>query len=120
PEFDPFWEKVVEHDILVALHSSDSGYEQIANWWTGSDEEMLPFKPNAFRMLTAWRPIEDAVASLITHGALARFPTLKIAIVENGGSWVEPLQRALRDTYKKMPQDFPEEPIAALRRCIHI
>jgi predicted TIM-barrel fold metal-dependent hydrolase len=120
PEFDPFWEKVVEHDILVALHSSDSGYDQIANWWEGSDREMLPFQPAAFRMLSSWRPIEDAVASLIAHGALTRFPTLKIAAVENGGSWIEPLQRALRDTYKKMPQDFPEEPIAAMRRSIHI
>jgi predicted TIM-barrel fold metal-dependent hydrolase len=26
----------------------------------------------------------------------------------------------MKDTYKKMPQDFPEEPIAAMRRCIHI
>jgi predicted TIM-barrel fold metal-dependent hydrolase len=120
PEFDPFWEKVVEHDILVALHSSDSGYEQIANWWIGSNSEMLPFQPSAFRMLSAWRPIEDAVASLITHGALTRFPDLRIAVVENGAAWVEPLQKALRDIYKKMPQDFPEEPIAAMRRAIHI
>lgn len=120
PEFDPFWEKVVEYDILVALHSSDSGYDQIANWWEGSDTEMLPFQPAAFRMLSAWRPIEDAVASLVLHGALTRFPTLKIAIVENGASWIEPLQKAMRDTYKKMPQDFPEDPIEAMRRCIHI
>jgi predicted TIM-barrel fold metal-dependent hydrolase len=120
PEFDPFWEKVVEHDILVALHSSDSGYDQISNWWEGSDQEMLPFQPGAFRMLSAWRPIEDSVASLIMHGALTRFPSLRIAVVENGAAWVEPLQRALKDTYKKMPQDFPEEPIAAMRRCIHI
>jgi predicted TIM-barrel fold metal-dependent hydrolase len=120
PEFDPFWEKVVEHDILVALHSSDSGYDEIANWWEGSDQEMLPFQPAAFRMLSSWRPIEDSVASLIAHGALSRFPALKIAVVENGAAWVEPLQKALKDTYKKMPQDFPEEPITAMRRCIHI
>ena len=120
PEFDPFWAKVVEHDILVALHSSDSGYDQISNWWEGSDQEMLPFQPGAFRMLSAWRPIEDSVASLVMHGALTRFPSLKIAVVENGASWVAPLQRAMKDTYKKMPQDFPEEPIAAMRRCIHI
>ncbi len=61
PEFDPFWEKVVEHDVLVAMHSSDSGYERYANDWMGSDSEMLPFQPQAFRMLSAWRPIEDAV-----------------------------------------------------------
>jgi predicted TIM-barrel fold metal-dependent hydrolase len=120
PEFDPFWKRVVELDILVALHSSDSGYDQIANWWEGSDQEMLPFQPAAFRMLSSWRPIEDAVASLVAHGALQRFPALKIAVVENGGSWVEPLQRAMKDTYKKMPQDFPEEPVAAMRRNIYI
>jgi predicted TIM-barrel fold metal-dependent hydrolase len=120
PEFDPFWKRVVEADILVALHSSDSGYERYTNDWLGSDSEMLPFQPNAFRMLSSWRPIEDAVASLIAHGALARFPELKIAVIENGSSWVEPLMRSLKDLYKKMPQDFPEEPVAALRRNIHI
>lgn len=120
PEFDPFWARVVEADILVTLHSSDSGYERFANEWIGGNQEFLPFKPDAFRMLSSWRPIEDAVASLITHGALTRFPTLKIAAVENGASWIEPLQRSLKDIYKKMPQDFPEEPIGAMRRCIHI
>jgi predicted TIM-barrel fold metal-dependent hydrolase len=120
PEFDPFWKRVVELDVLVALHSSDSGYDAIANWWEGSDQEMLPFQPGAFRMLSSWRPIEDSVASLIMHGALTRFPDLKIAVVENGASWVEPLQKAMKDVYKKMPQDFPEEPIAAMRRSIHI
>jgi len=120
PEFDPFWRKVVEADILVALHSSDSGYERFSNEWIGSSSEFLPFQPNAFRMLSSWRPIEDAVASLIVHGALTRFPTLKIAAVENGASWIEPLQKALKNFYKKMPQDFPENPIEAMRRCIHI
>ena len=120
PEFDPFWQRVVEADILVALHSSDSGYERYTNDWMGGDSEFLPFKPHAFRMLSSWRPIEDAVASLITHGALTRFPELKIAVIENGSSWVAPLMAALKDLYKKMPQDFPEDPIAAFRRNIHI
>ena len=75
PEFDSFWQKVVEHDVLVALHSSDSGYERYANEWIGTDSEMLPFQPQAFRMLGAWRPVEDAVGSLVIHGALSRFPT---------------------------------------------
>ena len=74
PEFDPFWEKVVEHDVLVAMHSSDSGYERYANEWMGSDSEMLPFQPQAFRMLSAWRPVEDAVSALVCHGALSAVP----------------------------------------------
>ena len=120
PEFDPFWEKAVEADILVAMHSSDSGYERYANEWVGSDTEMLPFKPEAFRMLQSWRPIEDAVSSLVCHGALSRFPQLKVAVIENGSSWVEPLLDRLADVYKKMPQDFLEDPIAVIKRNIYI
>jgi predicted TIM-barrel fold metal-dependent hydrolase len=120
PEFDPFWEKVVEHDILVALHSSDSGYTRYANEWMGSNREHLPFQPQAFRLLSSWRPIEDAVSSLVCHGALSRFPSLKVAVVENGSSWVEPLLKRMADVYKKMPQDFAEDPVVVIKRNVHI
>jgi predicted TIM-barrel fold metal-dependent hydrolase len=120
PEFDPFWKRVVEHGVVVGLHSSDSGYEQHANQWIGSRAEMLPFQPQAFRMLSAWRPVEDAVSSFICHGALTRFPELKIAVIENGSSWVEPLMKTMADVYKKMPQDFPEDPIEVFKRQINI
>jgi predicted TIM-barrel fold metal-dependent hydrolase len=120
PEFDPFWEKVAESGILVAMHSSDSGYERYANDWEGSDSEMLPFQPQAFRMLSAWRPIEDAVSALVCHGALSRFPTLKVAVIENGSSWVAPLLERMADVYKKMPQDFAENPVDVIKRNIYI
>jgi predicted TIM-barrel fold metal-dependent hydrolase len=120
PEFDPFWEKVVEHDILVGLHSSDSGYDRYTNEWNGGSGEMLPFQTAAFRMLHSWRPVEDAVASLVCHGALSRFPTLKVAVIENGSSWVEPLMKALKNQYKKMPQDFLENPLEVFKRNISI
>jgi predicted TIM-barrel fold metal-dependent hydrolase len=119
-EFDPFWERVVEAGVLVAMHSSDSGYERYTNEWMGSTSEFLPFHPQAFRMLAQWRPVEDAVAALICHGALSRFPDLKVAVIENGSSWVEPLLRNLADVFKKMPQDFLEDPVAVFRRSIHV
>jgi predicted TIM-barrel fold metal-dependent hydrolase len=120
PEFDPFWQKVVEHDVLVAMHSSDSGYERFADEWMGDGGEMLPFQPHAFRMLSAWRPVEDAVSALVCHGALSRFPTAKVAVIENGSSWVAPLLDRMKDIYKKMPQDFPENPIEVILRNIYI
>jgi predicted TIM-barrel fold metal-dependent hydrolase len=119
-EFDPFWEKVVEHDLLVGMHSSDSGYERYTNDWMGSSSEMLPFQPQAFRMLSQWRPIEDAVGALICHGALSRFPQLKVAVIENGSSWVEPLINNFKDIYKKMPQDFLEDPVEVMKRNIYV
>ena len=120
PEFDPFWKRVVETGVLVALHSSDSGYSNYANDWEGQRREFLPFKPNAFRQVNEWRPIEDAVSSLICHGALSRFPELKVAVIENGASWVEPLLSRLADVYKKMPHEFRENPVDVFKRHIHI
>jgi predicted TIM-barrel fold metal-dependent hydrolase len=120
PEFDPFWERVVEHDILVGMHSSDSGYERYTNDWLGSDTEYLPFAPRAFGMHAQWRPIEDAVAALVIHGALSRHPQLKVAVIENGSSWVRPLLENMADLWKKMPQEFLEDPVEVIKRNIYI
>jgi predicted TIM-barrel fold metal-dependent hydrolase len=120
PEFDPFWKKVEEAGLLVGMHSSDSGYARYTAEWEGNRNEMLPFKPNAFRMVGEWRPIQDAVAAWVCHGALFRFPNLKIALIENGSSWVEPLMNTLADLYKKMPQDFEGDPVEAVKNSIHV
>ena len=119
-EYDPFWEKVVEHDILVGLHSSDSGYDRYTNDWLGDSSEFLPFQPQPFRAFGMWRPIEDTVASLVCHGALSRFPTLKVAVIENGASWVEPLLKKFTDLWKKQPHAFEENPVEVIKRQIHV
>jgi predicted TIM-barrel fold metal-dependent hydrolase len=120
PEFDPVWEKIVEHDLLVALHSSDSGYEKYNQDWTGRSDEYEPFVMNAFRMVTNWRAIQDSVAALVCDGALSRHPLLKVAVVENGSSWVDALLKTLASVYKKMPQAFAEAPIDQIRRNVSI
>jgi predicted TIM-barrel fold metal-dependent hydrolase len=120
PEFDPFWKRVVELDVLVAMHSSDSGYERYKNDWMGNDSEFLPFQPQAFRMMGQWRAVEDAVGSFIAHGALSRFPDLKVAVIENGSSWVRPLLAELAEVYKKMPNAFEENPIEVFKRQVHV
>jgi predicted TIM-barrel fold metal-dependent hydrolase len=123
PEFDPFWERVTKHGVLVAMHSSDSGYARYSQEWEGSDREMRPFedKPSdTFRMVAEWRPVTDAVASWVCHGALFRFPELKVAVIENGSAWLKPLLDQLADVYKKMPQNFLGDPVEAVRTRIHI
>ncbi|TDC56776.1 amidohydrolase [Actinomadura sp. KC345] len=120
PEFDPFWKRVQEEGVLVGMHSSDSGYSRYANDWDGNHSEMLPFKTNAFRMLSEWRPVTDAVGSMACHGLLTRFPELKIAVIENGSSWVAPLLENLAGVYKKAPEAFGEHPVDVVKRNVHI
>jgi predicted TIM-barrel fold metal-dependent hydrolase len=121
PEFDPFWQRCVEHDVLVAMHSSDSGYARYTADWDGGDSEMLPFQTNAFGMLNEWRPVQDAVASWVIHGALYRIPQLKVAVIEAGSKWLFPLLDQLADVYKKTPESFPGgDPVEEIKNRIHI
>ena len=119
-EFDPFWQAVVDAGVLVSMHASDSGYSRYQSDWTGP-LEMLPFRPDAFRMLTMGkRPIEDAMAAFVCHGTLTRFPDLRIASIENGADWVVPFLRHLGDVHRKLPQAFDEHPIEAFTRNVYV
>ena len=120
PEFDPFWQAVVDADILVAMHASDSGYSRYQSDWTGP-QEMLPFRLDPFRLMTMKkRPIEDTFTAFVCHGVFTRFPDLRVASIENGGDWVIPLLKELADTYKKMPQAFDEHPVDAFKRNVWV
>ena len=122
PEFDPFWERVCDLGVLVAMHASDSGYARHVGEWEPHDE-YTPFAPSAFEWVSvgfAKRPVTDTVAAMICHGALSRHPDLRLVMIENGSSWVRPLLDDLRDTYKKMPQGFLEDPEVVFRRAVHV
>ncbi|MDH4170983.1 MAG: amidohydrolase [Acidimicrobiia bacterium] len=120
PEFDPFWARVQEAGVLIGMHSSDSGYNDHASVWEGRGE-FLPFQMNPFRAFVMGnRPIMDTMAALICHGALVRHPDLRIATIENGGTWVAPLVQQLEGVYEKMPSAFAEHPVETFKRCIYV
>jgi predicted TIM-barrel fold metal-dependent hydrolase len=119
-QFDPFWQAVVDADVLVSMHASDSGYSRYQADWTGP-QEMLPFRLDAFRTFTMGkRPIEDTAAALTCHGLLTRFPDLRIASIENGADWVIPFLEHLGDVHRKMPQMFEEDPVEAFKRNVYV
>jgi predicted TIM-barrel fold metal-dependent hydrolase len=124
PEFDPFWQRVTELDITVGMHASDDGLTRYYNLWEGRhDGELLPFagfSPFLDIMHTQGRGIFDTVASLLGHGLLSRFPTLRILPVENGSAWVRPLVGALEQSYAKNPSMWPEDPLMVLKRNIWV
>ncbi|TDD38380.1 amidohydrolase [Actinomadura sp. KC06] len=119
PEYDPYWKLVEESGVLVVFHASDSGYNRYWNEWEGTQLEMQAFaqpRPFTAAMRNAHREIQDAVTSMIFHGALWRHPGVRIALIENGAGWVPHLLSHLDETYGTMPQVFPEPPSETFKR----
>lgn len=120
PEFDPFWRVVVDAGIPVTLHASDSGYQAHLDAWEGGGE-YLSFQANALReIVIGHRAIEDTLSAMICHGALSRFPDLKVICVENGSGWVRGLLENLERAYNMMPQAFAEHPVEVFKRNVYI
>ena len=121
PEFDPFWARVEEAGVLVALHASDSGYQDYLNTWEGRSGEYVAFRPRTFAYVAdGGRTIQDTLASAICHGMLDRFPGVRLISVENGGHWVHVLAHNLEQAWRKMPREFPTHPVEVLRRNVWI
>jgi predicted TIM-barrel fold metal-dependent hydrolase len=124
PEFDPFWRRVAEANVLVGMHASDSGYQRYANEWEGvPDGEMTPFTgESGFRAITGHqgRPIIDTVASLVGHGLCSRFPTLRFIPVENGSNWVRPMLADMEHAWTHSPDAFDENPVDVFKRNIWV
>jgi predicted TIM-barrel fold metal-dependent hydrolase len=122
PEFDPFWELVVEKDVLIAMHASDSGYTRYLNEWEGRTGEMEAFSDLGLFQASAmgYRAVEDAAISFMAHGCLHRHPKLKVAMVENGSSWVRPLLHHMEQVYSRTKGRWPEHPVDMFKRNIWV
>jgi predicted TIM-barrel fold metal-dependent hydrolase len=122
-EFDPFWARINEAGIFTVLHVSDSGYDRIYRWWTaGGKGEFRPFEKDPFGEILDWmgRAISDSLASLLCHGMFDRFPNVRVAALENGSAWLEPLMNRIADAHKKMPQEFKGNPIETFKRHVYV
>jgi predicted TIM-barrel fold metal-dependent hydrolase len=56
----------------------------------------------------------------VIHGALFRFPALKVAVIEAGSKWMRPLLDSMAEVYKKAPEAFPGNPIEEIKNRIHV
>jgi predicted TIM-barrel fold metal-dependent hydrolase len=124
PEFDPFWKRVEQADVLVGMHASDSGYQRYLNDWEGIRErEFLPFEGGSgFAAIVGseYRAIMDALASAVGHGLFSRFPGLKVAPIENGSGWVRPLIHSMEHAWKYSPRSFAEHPVDVFMRNVYV
>ncbi len=125
PEFDPFWSRVQELDLVVGMHSGDPGYTRYTNEWEGlGDREFRAFSGNGtagFLLLASDKnPVVDGVASIIGHGLATRFPMLKFMPVEYWATWVRPFVAKLQRAAEKSSVLFDEDPMEVFARNIWV
>ena len=73
PEFDPFFQRAAELDVLIFVHpSSPPGPERMRRYYT---QNIIGF------------PVETAIcaAALIFGGVFARYPNIKVCLAHGGG-----------------------------------
>jgi predicted TIM-barrel fold metal-dependent hydrolase len=97
PYFDPFWARLAEARVPVALHAGDFGYNELFSvHWGEIDRQpgnaLSPFQQACF---SGERPIMETLAAFVLHNLFGRFPDLRVLSVENGSAWVPYLLRVM-------------------------
>jgi predicted TIM-barrel fold metal-dependent hydrolase len=102
PDFDPFWARVNEAGIPVALHITLSGYEIALSELWGENPRNDHDKRSGFQWYAffATRPAMDTFAALVFHNLFGRFSNLRILSVENGSKWVGTLLDEMDAAYR--------------------
>jgi predicted TIM-barrel fold metal-dependent hydrolase len=119
PAHDPFWARVNEAGVAVAFHSGDAGYRRFAEAWGGS-LEFKAFDYDPLVVCLSASPISDTLASVVCHGVLDRHPKLRLATIECGSDWVEPLLKRLKKAYAQMPTRFRNDPVEQFKRRVWV
>ena len=120
--FDPFWARVQEAGIVVAPHAGfEDGYRHVEDalalsWGygtsqhTGQTTALSVFEPFV-QMLMKHRLVHDFAAALVAHHLFERFPRLRVAYIENGGTWVPELLHRLQMLHGQNPGMFTLSPV---------
>ncbi len=118
PEYDPFWARVEEANLIVAPHTGDDGYEFLTKMWEPErNNRMLSFTPLS-KVVSMQRAVYDFFGAIICHRLFERFPRLRFACIENGAGWIKPLYTRLHIGHAQTPGYYKTNPIDQFREHV--
>jgi predicted TIM-barrel fold metal-dependent hydrolase len=123
PSLDPFWARVEEARVPVALHTSWSAYHECVStlWGEHADPRFNELAPLQWYLGIGARPIMDTLAAMVFHNLFGRFPDLRVISVEHGSTWVAHLLEALDHSFllgrggRQLGGELTDEPSAILK-----
>lgn len=119
PVFDPFWARIGEAGIVVAPHAGfEDGYvnveRAIAEEWgkqpTGGGGMGDAAASTIVTMLMKRRLVHDFAAVLVADKLFERNPGVRVAYIENGGTWVGDVLHGLQVLHGQNPGMFTSNP----------
>lgn len=110
PDFDPFWQMLVERKKPFILHI---GVHNIRKAYTNDGKDnSLSFngagegiRAKDFTIVNHWP--EQFLTALILDGVLERFPDLRIGVIEYGADWVPSFMRRLDHAHHAFRKSEP-------------
>jgi predicted TIM-barrel fold metal-dependent hydrolase len=126
PYFDPFWARINEAGLTVAIHLTESGYTASVSPLWGEDPNPANYKMSAWQWFNTYgdMPAMATITSLVYGNLFGRYPNIKVAIVEHGAEWLPYLMTHI-DKMRGMGRNGPwiggplqERPTAVMRRHV--
>ena len=118
PMFDPFWARVNEAGITLAVHGAVSGYGT-----NGYEEERpvlaLEYTPLQI-IMNRDRPIRDFFTAILCDQLFTRFPNIRMASIENGADYVEDFLKKVAKTSRQFVGYFKEDPVELFREHVWV
>ncbi|MDG2004721.1 MAG: amidohydrolase family protein [Novosphingobium sp.] len=111
PEFDPFWARCEEANLVVAPHAGDDGYGFLGEMWEPWADRSGFHVTALQKCITSQRAVPDFFAALVCHKVFERFPRLRVASVENGASWIAPLLVRLYRGHAQVKGHYKTNPV---------
>lgn len=124
PMFDPFWSRVAEAGITVVIHNGNSGYTShgYAEGSSAGNGQQSRFASDVqiWRALQQDRPIFDIFAALLYDRLFERFPSVRVASVENGCRFLPDLFYKMGTTRNKLPGHFKHDPVDLFKHNVWV
>lgn len=105
PSLDPFWARVNEAGVPVALHVGNPGYCELysVQWGEPANPQLHRISPFQSYLGMGERPLTDTLAAMVFHNLFGRFPDLKILSIENGSDWAEWFPKKMDKMFRPNP-----------------
>lgn len=131
PDFDPFWQKLTDHDLPFVIHIGPGTMKQPTAYHNNGRQRAPDLHGGGENLrfpdyLTLWYAPQMFLTAMVYDGVFQRHPTLRGAVLEAGAGWMPDFLRQLDHGYKSFKKTDPSlqqmdlAPSEYIRRAIKV